>query len=113
MVLSPVLKVVPSGTGTSCSYHVPITVRSTGVFGTVQHCRHIEKRRKAENIVPPENHLQLAEIGLLQICAFVDRAIIHAADFHAAAYPIAASPAGSRRGCEIRAPAGRRHRARS
>src|SRR5579862_1752346 len=49
---------------------------------TVQDCRHVEKGRESENIVPPENHFQLAEIGLLQICTFVHGAIIHAADFH-------------------------------
>ncbi len=43
--------------------------------------RNIEKRSEAENIVAPENHFDLAEVGFLQVGAFVDGAIVDAADF--------------------------------
>ena len=42
----------------------------------------IEKWSKAENIVAPENRFQLAEVRFLQICAFVNRAVIDAANFN-------------------------------
>ena len=45
------------------------------------YCGNIEKRRKAENIVPPENRFEFPEIGLGQICAFIHRAVVHASDF--------------------------------
>src|SRR5215472_11834078 len=48
----------------------------------VQKYRHIEKRREAKNIVTPKNHLELADVGLLQICALVRGPIVHAADFN-------------------------------
>jgi len=42
---------------------------------------HIEERGKAENIVAPEDRLELAEVGFVEIRAFIDGAVIDAADF--------------------------------
>src|SRR5579864_2676032 len=42
--------------------------------------RNVEKRREAENVVTPENHFELAEIGFAEISAFVDWTVIDAAD---------------------------------
>ena len=42
--------------------------------------RNIEKWREAENIVAPEDCLELSEVGFLEVSAFVHRAIINASD---------------------------------
>src|SRR5271168_1423200 len=44
--------------------------------------RDVEKRRETKNIVAPENRLEFAEVALIQIGAFVNRAVIHPADFN-------------------------------
>jgi len=43
--------------------------------------RNIHGRRETHDVVPPENRLELAEIGFRQIGARVYRAIIDAANF--------------------------------
>ena len=55
--------------------------RSQASARGAQRNRHVQRRREPNNIVPPENRFQLAQIGLGQIRAGFHRPIVDAADF--------------------------------